>query len=397
MILVLLIIKGRGKKHMASGHIRKRAYQSGVSWQLIIENGVDSKGERIRIYKSVKGTKKEAQKIMTKMINELNNGSYIEESKMTVGEFLNDWMEVYIIPNLSPTTIVGYKANVYGHIVPHLGHIKIQKLNGNDIQAFYNKLSKEDNPRTKKPLSGRTIEHIHANLSSALKQATRLGITEKNPADVVTLPKVKNYKAVVYDEEGVKELLRHIKGTDIELPVVLGAGLGLRRGEVLGLKWSSIDFASKKMNIESSLVYVNTEFIFKAPKSESGERVLIMPDSLIAILKRHRKEQNINRLALGKEYIDHDLVYCQADGRPFIPSSFSQKFTAFLKKAGLKKIRFHDLRHTHASLLLKYGVSAKVASRRLGHSTIGITMDLYSHVYHEVEVEATEKIEQGIF
>ena len=189
----------------------------------------------------------------------------------------------------------------------------------------------------------------------------------------------------------------YVKGNKIEIPVVLGVGLGLRRGEILGLKWSSIDFVSKNMIIDSSLAYVDNTFIFKSTKSESGERTLVMPDSIIEILKKHRKDQNIIKLALGEEYQKNDLVYCQDDGAPIIPGSFSHKFTDFLKKYGLKQIRFHDLRHTHASLLLKYGVSAKVASRRLGHSSIGITMDLYSHVYNEVEVEATNKIEIGIF
>lgn len=151
------------------------------------------------------------------------------------------------------------------------------------------------------------------------------------------------------------------------------------------------------MIIDTSLVYVDNEFIFKEPKSDSGERTLIMPDSLITILKEHSKKQNINKLSLGSEYDNNDLVYCREDARPIIPGSFSHSFSAFLKEYDLKKIRFHDLRHTHASLLLKYGVQAKVASRRLGHPTIGITMDLYSHVYNESEVEATDKIEMGIF
>lgn len=382
---------------MASGHIRKRQYKSGVSWQIIIEDGLDSKGERIRIYKSLKGTKKEAQKVMAKMLNELNEGSYIEQSKKTVGEYFKEWMEAYILPHLAATTIVGYKSNVFGHIVPALGHIELQKLNGNDIQKFYNKLSKKNNPRTKKPLSPRTIEHIHANLRSGLKQAVKLGMIDRNPADAATIPKVKNYKATVYDEDEVRELLKYVKDTKIEVPVVLGAGLGLRRGEVLGLRWSAINFDTKEMIIDTSLVYVDKEFIFKEPKSDSGERTLIMPDSLIAILKEHRKNQNIYKLALGKEYDNNDLVCCREDGKPIIPGSFSHSFSAFLKEHDLKKIRFHDLRHTNASLLLKYGVPAKVASRRLGHSTIGITMDLYSHVYNESEVEATDKIEMGIF
>ncbi len=382
---------------MASGHIRKREYKSGTSWQITIENGIDSKGERIRIYRTVKGNKKDAQKIMTKMLNDLNTGTYVEQTKLSFGDFLKEWMEVYVEPNMSLTTLVGYKANVEGHIIPSLGHIPIQMLNASDIQKFYNRLSQEENKRTKRPLTARTIQHIHVNLKSALKQAVRLSIIDKNPADAVTIQRPKEYKAQVYDETEVKILLSYVKNTKMEIPVILGVGLGLRRGEILGLKWSSIDFDTKKLEVETSLAYVNGEFHLKAPKSDAGVRTLIMPDSLIEVLKLHRKEQKVNMLALGAGYEKNDLVCCSNDGKYIIPGTFSHQFTEFLKASNLKEIRFHDLRHTHASLLLKYGVSAKVASRRLGHSTIGITMDLYSHIYNEVEVEATNKIEYGIF
>lgn len=383
---------------MASGHIRKRKLKNGgVSWQIVIENGVDSNGNRKRIYKTVKGTKKEAQKVLTKMLNEIDNGKYIEPVKTTLGEYLTEWMQTYIEPNLSPTTIVGYKANIFGHVIPNLGEIPIQKLNAMDIQKFYNKLVTEKHPRTKKPLSARTIEHIHANLKSALKQAVKLGIIDKNPAEAVTIPRAKEYKAQVYTEEEVRKLLMYVKGTRLEVPVALEVGLGLRRGEVLGLKWSAIDFKQKKLKVETSLVYVNKEFIFKPPKSSAGERTLIVPDSIIELLKEHKKRQNKLRLALGSEYQNYDLVCCEPDGRPIIPTSFSKRFSTFLKEHELKQIRFHDLRHTNASLLLKYGIAAKVASTRLGHSSIGITLDLYSHIYNEVEIEAANKIERGIF
>ncbi|AOT72808.1 tyrosine-type recombinase/integrase [Geosporobacter ferrireducens] len=382
---------------MASGHIRKREYKSGVSWQIVIENGVDEKGERKRIYKSVKGTKKEAQKIMTKILNELNNGTYIEPTKTSFGDFLKEWMETYVEPNLSPTTIVGYKANVFGHIVPNLGHIPLQSLNALDIQKFYNKLSQENHSKTNKPLSARTIEHIHANLKSALKQAVKLGVIERNPAEAVTIPKAKDYKATVYDEEEVKKLLKYVKGTKLEIPVVLGVGLGLRRGEVLGLKWSAIDFEGKKIKVQTSLAYVDKKFIFKSPKSTAGERTLVVSDSILETLKKHKKEQGLYRLMLGATYENNDLVCCEEDGRPTIPGTLSHRFNIFLQEHDFKEIRFHDLRHTHASLLLKYGVAAKVASTRLGHSSIGITLDLYSHVYNEVEEEAANRIETGIF
>jgi len=382
---------------MASGHIRKRDYKSGVSWQIVIENGVDIKGERKRIYKTIKGTKKEAQKVMNEMLNDLNKGTFIEPKKVNLAEYLDEWMKTYVEPSLAKTTIESYKANIYGHIIPNIGDIEIQKLNPIDIQKFYNKLMTEKNPRTKKPLSTRTIEHIHANLNAALKQAVKLNLISKNPVEAVNKPKVKDYKAEVYTEDEVKKLLKYVKSTRLELPVALAVGLGLRRGEVLGLKWDSIDFENKMLKVESNLVYAEGKVFLKEPKSSAGERALVAPDSILEVLKKHKKEQSVYRLMLGGEYKNNNLVCCEEDGRPTIPGTLSHRFTRFLVEHDLKEIRFHDLRHTHASLLLKYGISAKVASTRLGHSSIGITLDLYSHVYNEVEVEAANKIEAGIF
>lgn len=382
---------------MASGHIRKREYKSGVSWQIVIENGVDANGNRIRIYKTVKGTKKEAQKVMTEMLNEIDKGTYIQPNKKTLKEFLEEWIQTFVEPTLSPTTVVGYKSNINGHIIPNLGHIPIQNLNSIQIQKFYNQLANENYKDTGKPLSTRTIQHIHTNLKSALKQAAKIGIIEKNPAEHVIIPKVKKYNAEVYDEDEVRKLLQFIKNTRLEVPVTLAVGLGLRRGEVFGLKWSSIDFDKKELIVESSLAYAEGKLIFKDPKSEAGYRRLKLSESIILMLRAHRLKQKENKLMLGLGYNDKDLVCCKEDGNPIIPGTFSHTFSDFLKDHGFKPIRFHDLRHTHASLLLKYGVSAKVASTRLGHSSIGITLDLYSHVYSDAEVEATNKIEAGIF
>ena len=333
---------------MASGHIRKRNYKSGPSWQITIEKDIDSQGDRQRIYKTIKGgTKKDAQKVMNEMLNKMNKGTYLEKVKTTVKMYFEEWMETYVVPILSPTTVVSYKANVYGHIIPKLGEMELQKLTATDIQKFYNKLATEKNPRTKKPLSYRTIDHIHANISSALKQAIRLGLIDKNPIDAVIKPKPENYKADVYNEAEVKQLLKRTEGHKLEMQVVLGVGLGLRRGEILGLRWSAINFEEATMKIDTSLAYVEGSVLFKKPKSSAGERTLLVPASIIELLKRHKKKQNENKLLLGAGYSKEDLVCCNEDGSPIIPGTFSHQFARLLENINMKKIRFHDLRHTH--------------------------------------------------
>lgn len=381
---------------MASGHIRKRSYKNGVSWQVIIDMGLDSFGKRQRIYKTVEGTKKEAEKMKTKLLHEFETGTYKKPLEMKLKEYLVNWLETYVAM-LSPTTVVGYKANIEGHVIPTLGDIQLTKLTAMEIQQFYNKLLQEPCKSTGRPLSARTVEHIHANLKSALKKAVQIGLIDRNPMDAVVKPKVKEYRGDVFTEEEVQQALQMSHGSRVEIPVLLGAGLGLRRGEILGLRWSSVDFRSGKICIENNLIYVNKVLSFKSPKSEAGERTLVVPKSIMESLKKHKLEQAKHKLKVGELYKDQDLVVCEDDGSPVIPSNLSNRFKEFLRAGNLKQIRFHDLRHTHASLLLKYGVTAKVASSRLGHSNIGITLDLYSHIYGEMEEDAANKIDMNIF
>lgn len=380
-----------------NGHIRKRINKTGVTWQIIIEQGFDEEGNRKRTCKTVQGTKKEAQKIMTKMLNELNTGLYIEPVKITLSKYLKDWLETYVKPNLSPTTVGGYKTNIERHIIPNIGHIPIQQLQPVQIKKMYDKLSSTKAGNNKEGLSAKSIRYIHVNLREALQHAFKMQLIERNPADFVTIPKVKKYHAEVYDEQEVVGLLQKAKGSILEVPICLAVGVGLRRGEILGLKWQSIDFDNKRLKVESNLIYAEKELIFHEPKTESGLRTVSIPDEIIEILKKHRIKQKEYKLMFGTEYKNMDIVCCNEDGSPIIPGNLSHRFARFLKRNKLKHIRFHDLRHTNASLMLKYGVPAKVASSRLGHSGIGITLDLYSHIYTEVENEAANKINSGIF
>lgn len=381
---------------MASGHIRKRNWKNGANWQVVIDLGLDVKGNRQRIYKTVKGTKKDAEKLKTKLLHEIDTGSYKEPCEMTVEEYLQSWLKNYTTM-LSPTTANGYRTNIEVHVIPVLGRIMLQKLSALDIQGFYNCLLETNHARTGKPLSTRTVEHIHANLKSALRKAIQMGLIDRNPMDAVVKPKVKEYRADVYTEDEVKRLLESTKDSWLEVPVLLGVGLGLRRGEVLALRWDCVDFGKSTIRVERSLIYVKGQISFKSPKSEAGERSLVVPASIMEVLRRHRTAQAKHRLKAGDLYADHDLVVCEPDGRPVVPSNLSNRFKAMLASAGFKILRFHDLRHTHASLLLKYGVAAKVASSRLGHSNVGITLDLYSHIYSEMEEDVAKKIDMNIF
>lgn len=186
-------------------------------------------------------------------------------------------------------------------------------------------------------------------------------------------------------------------GTDMELPIALGVGLGLRRGEILGLRWDDIDFESETLTVSNNLVQTSNGSISKEPKSETSNRTIDLPDSLTVLLRKHKKIQAENKLLLGPSYDNSGFVCCKADGTPYTPGYCSKKFKKFLEDNNLPHIRLHDLRHSNATLMLKYGVQPKVASSRLGHSSIAITLDLYSHVLPEMQREVANQIDSGIF
>jgi integrase len=379
------------------GNIRKRVYKSGTTWQIIIELGIDENGKRKRMFKSTHGTRKEAEKEMQKMLNELDGGTFVKDTKITVASYLRNWIKIYVEPNLAPTTIDGYRSNVENYIIPRIGTILLQKLSPMHLHDMYLKLLDNGRLDGRGGLSPTTIRAIHRTLGKALDQALRMEQIKRNVSALVTIPKLKKYKAEVYDEAEIINLLNIAKGTEMEVPITLGATLGLRRGEILGLKWSDINLKEGKITINNNLVSTSSGAVFTTPKTDKSCRTLELSEGILNLLKKHRLSQKENKLKLGDAYKDNDLVCCYADGSLYQPKNFSKKFAWFLKSKGLKHIRLHDLRHSNATLMLTYGIPAKVASERLGHSSIGITLDLYSHVTSSMQKEVSDKIENGIF
>ena len=380
-----------------AAHIEKHKLKNGKTcWRVIVEMGTGPDGKRKRTYRNVHGTKKEAEALMARLLSELNTGSYIEPAKISLTEYLRDWLKGYE-PNLSPTTVDSYRINVEKHIIPYIGHIPLQQLKPMHVQNLYQDLLENGRADGKGGLSARSVLYVHRTLREALQHGVKLQLVARNVADLVTLPRANKYSATVYSEDELVQLLQISKDTDMEIIILLAVSLGLRRGELLGLKWSDIDLEEKRIIIRHNHVQTTQGNITKTPKSTSSIRTLELPDGLIPILQKHKDFQEDNKQKLGNSYHNDDYVYCQADGSPYCPGYISKKFAAFLKKHGLKHIRLHDLRHSNATLMLKYGVPAKVASERLGHSTIGITLDLYSHVLDDMQKEAAQKIDAGIF
>ena len=376
---------------ITSGSIRKRKNDSGHSWQITIELPKDPiTGKRVRRYKTVEGTKKEAERAMHEYIRELEKGYYVTNNKITISEWVDTWLEVYIEPNVSPTTLSGYRGMIRRYIKPVIGNMQVQQLNTLAVQAWVNGL--KVSPSSGKEMSAKTIKHAYHVLKGCMDKAVLAGIIPRTPCAGIMLPKGQKKPAVIYDEVQIKQLIAAAKGTEMELVIDMELCLGLRRGELLGLQWCDLDWDKNQVSIVRNRVVVNGKSVVKEPKTENSIRTVDVPVQLMQKLRQHKTKCLANRLRLGKDYIVTDFIIVHPDGKPIYPEYLSQMFTKLQKAAGLPQCRFHDLRHLCASIMLLQGVNVKVAQSRLGHKDISTTLNIYSHVLPSSAREAAEKI-----
>ena len=381
---------------ITSGSIIKRKTKNGHVWQITIELPKDPiTGKRVRKYKTVNGTKKEAERAMHELISDLEKGYYVTDNKITITEWVQTWLEVYIIPNVSPTTLERYQGMIRRYINPVIGHMHVQKLNTLAVQSWVNGL--KISPSSGKEMSATTVKHAYHVLKGAMDKAVLAGIIARSPCVGIMLPKGQKKAAVIYDEKQIKQLIKTAKGTDMELVIDMELCLGLRRGELLGLQWCDVDWEKNKISIIRNRVVVDGKSVVKEPKTANSIRTLDVPVQLMNKLRQHKKRCTENRLRMGRNYTVTDYIIVHPDGKPVYPEYLSQLFTKLQEMAGLPKCRFHDLRHLCASIMLLQGVNVKVAQERLGHKDITTTMNIYSHVLPSSAKEAAEKIGQLVY
>ena len=382
---------------ITSGSYRKRYRTDGSHyWQITIELPKDPiTGKRVRKYKSVEGTKKDAERAMHEYIRELEKGYYVTDSKITISEWIDTWLEVYITPNVSPTTLSRYQGMIKRYIKPIIGHMQVQQLNTLAVQAWVNGL--KISPSSGKPMAAATVKHAYHVLKGCMDKAVLAGIIPRSPCVGIMLPKGQKKAAVIYDEEQIKQLIAAAKGTEMELVIDMELCLGLRRGELLGLWWQDIDWEKKQIHIIRNRVVVNGKSVVKEPKTENSIRTIDMPDQLVQKLKLHQWACRANQQKLGAAYTQTDYIIVHPDGKPIYPEYLSQMLTKLQKKGNLPQCRFHDLRHLCATIMLLQGVNVKVAQERLGHKDITTTMNIYSHVLPSSAREAAEKIGSLVF
>lgn len=400
----LLLLEGRpetlpkpdgGGRLTVNGHVRQR---SEGSWSIVIYLGRGSDGKKKYKWETVHGTKKQAEARKTQLLHELNTGGYVEPAKMTLGEFLDRWVEDYAKAAVRPSTLTLYKSIIAKQIKPRLGHIPLARLTGLDVQRYYTWALSSGRVVAEgekaQPLSPASVRKHHNLLHKALGHAVQWGLVARNVAEAASPPSVERPDIHPLTAEEVLRFLGCVPADRYAL-YLTAVTTGLRRGEVLGLRWQDLDLGVGTISVRRSL---GAKAGIGNTKTRSSVRQVVLSPMLIEALKTHRARQAEERLKCGPHYRDHGLVFTVAGGDPIGPRNLVRQFKAILKKAKLPQtVRFHDLRHTHATLLLKKGVHMKVVSERLGHSSVSITGDIYAHVLPSMQQEAAGKADLAIF
>lgn len=308
---------------------------------------------------------------------------------MLLEEFLKNWIATYGKHNLKLTTRVEYERHINQYINPRIGNIEIENLRPLQLQNFYYELIDFGRQRgdINQPLNSKTVLQTHRILHKALKNAVMLELITSNPADSVELPKIKKYKYNIIVGDELREFLEAFKPSIVYNAVYLAVLLGLRRGEMLALKFKDIDFDDKSIFIDKNLVYARGIVEIDTTKTESSERYIMLSDEILNFIKNIYVTDNCS--------LDDNIVR-NIKGEQYRPGSFSRAYTWFRDSRKLKKVRFHDLRHIHATILYHNGITPKVIQERLGHSNISTTMDIYTHLFKEDQRPAAEVISKEI-
>ena len=364
------------------GNILKRGNSS---WQLKFD--VPSvEGKRQQRYVTVRGTRQDAQKELTRLLAAADSGTLPDPSNATVGEYIEAWLAS--AHEQSPKTLERYGELAKRQIIPHLGTHKLQKLKPEHVQQWHGTLIGLG-------LAPRTIGHAHRLLRLVLKCAVSNSTLTRNVATVHRPPKVGDDEIEILSPEQIADVLAKLEGHTLFPMVSVALATGLRRGEILGLQWGDIDLDAGTLRVERSLEETNAGLRLKPPKTKSGRRNIALPSETVTLLRAHKVQQMQIRLALGMGKPDADtLVFSDIEGRLLKPHTISRAWRRVVAAKKLPAVTFHALRHTHASMLIKAGVDILTISRRLGHSKASVTLDVYGHLIGGADAAAADAISE---
>lgn len=378
------------------GHIRKRGRSS---WSIVLCLGRDPiTGKKKYQWQSVKGTKREADKRLAELLHQLDTGGYVKPSKLTVAEFLRQWLRDYAAANVRPRTFERYSSIVERHLIPAIGSIPLVRLQPSHIQACYARsLTDGRLDGKRKGLSGKSVLQHHRVLREALSHAVKWGLAGRNVAQAVDPPRPAYREMHTLNSEGVHTFLEAAKHTGYYALFHLAVYTGLRRSELLGLRWKDVSLEMASLSVVQTLHRLpGGETVFLEPKTAKGRRAVALSPAAALVLRDHREKQQALRTMMGVRLTDDELVFSRPDGSPPKPDTVTEAFVKIARKAGLNGVRLHDLRHTHATLMLQQGVHPKIVQERLGHATIAVTLDTYSHVLPGLQEAAALRFDQGL-
>ncbi len=369
------------------GHIVKR---SSDSWSIVIELPHDpATGKRRQSWHTIKGTKREADKKLRELLTAQDNGIFIKSSKQTFGDWLESWCRDYVKIQTTQRTFDSYYQNVVSHIMPALGKVVLTELDAQTIQAYYAHQLEKGRSDGKGGLSARSVLYQHRIINKCLKQATKLGLIMRNPADAVEPPRPRRTAVAVPDKNELPKLLDAFESSPYYVFYCLLLYCGMRRGEALALRWKNIDLKEGKLQItETAFTLRSGEYVIKEPKTPHSRRSIDIPPTMKLLLLEYKSDQTAYYAKLGVELNSHDFVFTRPNGEPLNPNTVTHTFLKAVRKAGFNNLRLHDLRHFHATLMLQAGVHPKIVSERLGHASINITLDTYSHVMPGMQKKA---------
>jgi len=356
-------------------------------------------GEKRRQLRRRFATYREARSWLTEVRTQLGSGSFVRPQRITVAQWVEDWLPV-LESQVRPQTFASYSRNLRLHVLPSLGDKPLQSVKPADLTSLYARLLRNGRAdhRAGTGLSQRSVAYVATILGKCLGAAVRGDLLISNPAERAEVPRAassgrQHENMRTWSSEDIARFLKLTGTHRFNAAWLALSTTGLRRGEALGLSWASVDLAASRISITRTLVDLDgDEPVWSDPKTARGRRSIALDPGTVAVLRSVRAGQAQERLLCGSGYVDHDLVFAHPDGRPLHPERFSRTFGEQVARHGLPRLSVHGLRHSWATLALQAGVHPKVVQERLGHSTIGITLDVYSHVLPSMETDAAERV-----
>lgn len=381
------------------GHIHKRVRltkdgRQRTLWYVVVDVGRDAAGKRKQKWHGGFKTRREAEAARAKIINDMNIFTHLLPTGVVSSHFVRkDWLPM-MRSQVKPSTWDSYRRNLELYVLPRLGHLELHKVSQKHLNSLYAELLASGRRNGRGGLSVKTVRYLHTTIHKVFEDACDAQLVAQNPAARARPPRLQaasRQEMRFWTAEQLGQFLAHARGHRLHAAFHLAAMTGMRRGEVLGLRWKDVDLGRRRLSIRQTIISVAYDVVVSTPKTHQA-RVVDLDPGTVEILNRHQLDQINGRSEWAYDREAHDLVFTREDGRPLHPEGFTRLFNRQVAKSGLPRIRFHDLRHTHASIAVQAGIPVKVISERLGHESPAFTLKQYAHAMPGMQKDAAAEI-----